>query len=282
MPDPRPPAPRPPGSGPPGPPGSSGLPARRLSSAELEAVFQRATELQSTGEDAAEGLTEGEVVRIGQEMGLEPHVVRRAIADVRSRAPAEQGMLAGMMGPGVVRVARTIRRPAVQVGMLLEQYLTQCEYMVVERRFPDRTRYVRASGIGAALGRAATKVSARQATLDLEKVDVGVAVVDEDSCVVELTIDLSGQRIGMAAGGAAVGVGTASMPMTFALVTAAPDLLALLGIPMIALSMLGFRAGFRYNTGKMHDRLESFLDRLEHGELRLPPAKPDWRKQLGI
>jgi hypothetical protein len=86
----------------------------------------------------------------------------------------------------------------------------------------------------------------------------------------------------MAAGGAAVGVGTASMPAAFALVTAAPDLLALLGIPMIALSMLGFRAGFRYNSGKMHDRLESFLDRLEHGELRLPPAKPDWRKQLGI
>ncbi|HEU4452742.1 MAG TPA: hypothetical protein VFR81_06765 [Longimicrobium sp.] len=282
MSDPKPPAPRSPDSGPPGPPGSSGLPARRLSSAELEAVFQRATELQSTREDAAEGLTEGEVVRIGQEMGLEPHVVRRAIAEVRSRAPAEQGMLAGMMGPGIVRVARTIRRPAVEVGMLLERYLVQCEYMVVERRFPDRTRYVQASGIGAALGRAAARVSARQANLDLEKVDVGVAVADEDSCVVELTVDLTGQRAGYAAGGAALGAGTAAMPTVFALVTAAPDLLALLGIPMIAASMLGMRAGYRYSAGKMHDRLESFLDRLEHGELRLPPAKPDWRKQLGI
>jgi len=281
---PRPPAPRSPGSGLPGVPGSSGLPARRLSSAELEAVFQRAAELQSARDETAEGLTEAEVVRIGQELGLDAAAMRRAIAEVRSRPPAERGLVAGLMGPGVVRAGRSVRRPAVEVGMFLERYLLECEHMVVERRLPDRTRYTRASGIGAALGRTISKISTRQATLDLERLDVGVAVAGEDTAYVELSVDLSGQRAGFAAGGAVVGAATASMPTVFALVTAAPDLLALLGIPMIAASMWGMRASYRHSAAKLQEKLEGFLDRLEHGELKLPEAKPkpDWRKQWGI
>lgn len=264
-------------------PGGSGLPARKLSSTELEAVIKRAVELQTAREtEMTDGLSDAEVVRIGQELGIEQHLVRRAISEVRSRPPEEQGMLAAVMGPRTVRVARTIRRPAVEVGIFLERYLLETEYMVVERRFPDRTRYVRAAGIGAALGRTFSKVGNRVAPLDLQAVDVGVAVADEDSCVVELTVDLGGERAGYAAGGAGLGVTTAAMPTAFALVSAAPDLLALLGIPLFAASMLGMRAGYRYSTGKVHDRLEAFLDRLEHGELRLPEKKQEWHKRLGM
>ena len=281
----QPPAPTPPGGqGPPGPPGGSGLPARRLSSAELEAVIQRAVELQTTREEMADGITEGEVVRIGQELGLEPHVVRRAIAEVRSRAPAEQGMMAGMMGgPGTVRAGRTIRRPATEVGMFLEQYLLQAEYMVVERRFPDRTRYLRAGGIGAAMGRAFSQVSARQARLDLERVDVSVALADSDTSYVELSVDLRGVRTGMAAGGWATGLGTGGAAAVIAAATTAP-VLALVGIPLLAGSVLGSRWIYRHMLDKLQDKLEGLLDRLEHNELKLPQQrpKPDWRKQLGI
>src|ERR1700741_978335 len=107
-------------SGPPGPPGSSNVPARLLTTAELEAVIQRAVELQTTREDMAEGLSEAEVMRIGQELGLEAVAVRRAIAEVRWRPPVEKGVLAGVMGPGIIRAARTIRRPAAELGMLIE------------------------------------------------------------------------------------------------------------------------------------------------------------------
>ncbi|HKP74148.1 MAG TPA: hypothetical protein VJT67_01335, partial [Longimicrobiaceae bacterium] len=136
------------------PPGGTGLPARKLSSNELEAVIKRAVELQTAREtEMTDGLTDAEVVRIGQELGIEQHLVRRAIAEVRSTPPEEHGMVAGVMGPGIVRAARTIRRPAVELGMFLEKYLLESEFMVVERRFPDRTRYVRAQGLGAAVGR---------------------------------------------------------------------------------------------------------------------------------
>src|ERR1700741_3273998 len=172
-------------AGPPGPPGSSNVPARLLTSAQLEAVIQRAVELQTTREDMAAGLSEAEVLRIGQELGP-----------------------AGVLGPGVPGAPRPLGRPAAELGMFIEQYLTQVEFMVVERRYPDRTRYRRGSGIGAAFGRAASKMGSRQAALDLQVVDVGVAVAGEDSSIVELSIDLQGQRAGFALGAAATGVGT--------------------------------------------------------------------------
>jgi hypothetical protein len=33
---------------------------------------------------------------------------------------------------------------------------------------------------------------------------------------------------------------------------------------------------------KTQDKLEAFLDRLEHGELRLPPKKDEWQKRFGL
>ncbi|HEX8245847.1 MAG TPA: hypothetical protein VF541_20200, partial [Longimicrobium sp.] len=208
-------------------PGGSGLPARKLSSTELEAVIKRAVELQTAREaDMTDGLTDGEVVRIGKELGIEQHLVRRAIAEVRSRPPEEHGVLAGMMGPGVVRAARTIRRPAVELGIFIERYLVEAEFMVVERRFPDRTRYLRGTGVGAILGRTFGRVNQRHAALDLPMLDVGVALADEDSSVVTLAVDLSTGRAWGAAGGLVGGVAGGGGVALAVLATTAPHVLA--------------------------------------------------------
>ncbi|HEV7591320.1 MAG TPA: hypothetical protein VGO40_24620 [Longimicrobium sp.] len=265
------------------PPGGSGLPARMLSSTELEAVIKRAVELQTVREtEMTDGLSDAEVVRIGKELGLEQHLVRRAIAEVRSRPPEEHGMLAGMMGPGIVRAARTIRRPAVELGIFLERYLIETEFMVVERRFPDRTRYVRAQGIGAAVGRTFSKVGSRVAPLDLQSVDVGVALAEEDSSVVTLSMDLSGVRAGTAAGGWLGGLGGGGTVAAIVLATTAPHLLALAGIGVAAAGIFGARGAYRIVARQTQNKLEAFLDRLEHGELRLPQPKQEWQKRLGM
>ena len=94
----------------------------------------------------------------------------------------------------------------MELGIFLEKYLLEAEFMVVERRFPDRTRYVRAQGIGAAVGRTFSKVGSRVAPLDLQGVDVGVALADEDSSLVTLSVDLSTGRIGHG-GGRVAGTG---------------------------------------------------------------------------
>jgi hypothetical protein len=265
------------------PPGGSGLPARKLSSGELEAVIKRAVELQTAREtEMTDGLSDSEVVRIGQDLGIEPHLVRRAIAEVRGRSPQETGLVAGMMGPGIIRAARTIRRPPVELGIFLEKYLLEAEFMVVERRFPDRTRYVRARGMGAALGRTFGKMGSRVAPLDLETVDVGVALAEEDTSVVTLSVDITSIRTGTALGGWLGGLGGGGTVAAVVLASTAPHLLALAGLGVAAAGVLGSRGAYRLIAGKTHDKLESFLDRLEHGELKLPQQKQEWQKRFGI
>jgi hypothetical protein len=254
-----------------------GLPARRLSSQELEAVIRRAVEIQSAAGTPDEGISEGEVIRIGQELGLDPVTVRRAITDVRGRPPEERGLLARTMGPGSIRAARTVRRPAAAVGLLVEEYLLKCEYMLVQRRFPDRTRYVRGTGVAAVMGRAARKFGASHAAMDLSQLDVSVAALDADSCLVEVTVDTAGTRAGLAAGAAAVGGTAASGIAAFALATTVMDPLALLGLPALLGSWAGFRGIYGATQRSTQDKLESFLDRLEHNELKVPaPRTPPW------
>jgi hypothetical protein len=266
------------------PPPGGNLPVRRVSSQELEAIIRRAVEIQSAAGDAEEpeGIPEAEVLRIGKELGLEPASVRRAIADVRGRAPAEQGMLARTMGPRTVLAARTVRRPAAAVGLLVEQYLVTVEYMVVQRRFPDRTRYVAGTGMGAVMGRAYRKMQERHAALDVTPLDVAVSVIDEDTCFVEVSTDLGNVRGGLAAGAAVGGGGSAAAIVTAVLATPIVDPLALVALPVLGGMYLGMRGIFGAVSRSTQEKLEAFLDRLEHGELRLPPRKGDWRKQLGI
>jgi hypothetical protein len=257
----------------PAPQPGGGLPARRLSSQELEAVIRRAVEIQSAAGTPDEGISEGEVIRIGQELGIDAVTVRRAITDVRGRPPEERGVLARTMGPGSIRAARTVRRNAAATGLLLEEYLVRCEYMVVQRRFPDRTRYVRGTGFGAAIGRGMRKFGQSHAALDLAQLDVSVSALDDDSCLVEVSMDTTSMRAGMAAGAAAVG-GSAAAGITAAvLATPIIDPLALLSLPALLGSWWGMRGIYGAVQHSTQDKLESFLDRLEHNELKLPPPR---------
>jgi hypothetical protein len=257
----------------PAPQPGGGLPARRLSSQELEAVIRRAVEIQTAAGTPEEGISEGEVIRIGQELGIDPVTVRRAITDVRGRPPEERGILAKTMGPGSLRAARTVRKNAAVVGLLLEEYLVKCEYMVVQRRFPDRTRYVRGTGVAAAFGRGMRKFGQSHAAMDMAQLDVSISALDDDTCLVEVSIDTSGTRAGMAAGAAAIGGGAAAGITAAVLATPLIDPLALLSLPALLGSWWGMRGIYGAVQHSAQDKLESFLDRLEHNELKLPAPR---------
>jgi hypothetical protein len=66
------------------------------------------------------------------------------------------------------------------------------------------------------------------------------------------------------------------------LATTAPHLLALAGIGVAAAGVLGSRGIYRLVATQIHNKLEAFLDRLEHGELRLPQQKQEWQKRFGL
>jgi hypothetical protein len=220
-------------------------------------------------------------MRIGKELGLEPAHVRRAIAEVRGTPVSETGVLARVMGPETIRASRIVRRPAAELGLRIEEYLVACEYMMVQRRFPDRTRYARGTGVGASLGRAMGKMGSKHPTLDLAHLDVHVSPMDDDSALVELSVPMAAMRGGLAAGGV-LGGGGAGAALGTVLAVMGPDPFALVGFPVLGVSVLAARALYRYVAGGVQDRIEAFLDRVEHGELRQPPRKPEWRRQLGI
>lgn len=253
----------------PEPAAPGGPPARRtFTTQELEAVIRRAVELQAgSSARTEEGVSDGEVVRIGQELGFDPATVRRAMAEVRSLPPEERGALAAVVGARTVRAARIVRRPAAATGLLLEGYLREMELMVPQRRFPDRTRYLRDASLAAGLARFARGFSRSQKPLDLKQLDVAVSGVDDDACLVELSTDLGGTRGGLAAG--VLGGGSAAAGAWAAVVWATPivDPLMLLALPAVAGAWYGMRAIYGSVYGSIQDKLESLLDRLEHGEL---------------
>ena len=248
-------------------PESAAVPARHFSTEELEAVIRRAVELQSGTAAREEGVSEQEIVRIGQELGLEPAAVRRAIAEVRSGPPAERGVLGRGLGPAVASATRVLPGSASAVGARLEEYLRERELMVVQRRFPDRTRYVRDSSIAAGMARFARGFGRRGQPLDLKQVDVAVSSLDAGSCLVEVSADLGGMRTGMAAGALGGGGGVAAGIAAAVWATPVADPLMLLGIPVLAASWYGMRAIYGATHRSTRDKLESFLDRLEHGDL---------------
>lgn len=264
--------------------GSSGPPARRLSSQELEAVIRRAHELQTARADREEGLSEAEVIQIGQELGLSTGHVRQALAEVATPRPAaEAGAMTRMMGPSVLTASRAVPGDAGQVRERIEQYLLEVECMEIVRRHPGgRTQYRRGRGIAASLRRATSQMNSRSrfAQFKLQEVTVEVQPLETGFSLVTLGADLGGMRTGMLATGTTMGSLGGTVAAGF-LGVAVDPLAALLGLPVLAGGIFFSRAAYGSLTGSTHNQMEAFLDRVQHGELSVPAA-PDWRKKLGF
>jgi hypothetical protein len=249
-------------------PSQDPLPGRPLTTEEFEMVIRRAAELQarSAEESGVEGVSEDEVLRIGRELGLSGTHLGQALAEVRSGGPPEQGVAARIMGDARCSAARAVPGEAPGIARVLEQYLVGQEFLVVQRRLKDRTVFVRASGIMAVMGRAATGVFRRAPLLNVEQLEVSVRQLDPAMAYVVLSSDLRGERrshlvVGSILGGA---FGTVSA-VTLGIVVAAPA--ALVAVPIVAAGLGGMRYAYRETARKVVVQLESVLDRLEHGEL---------------
>jgi hypothetical protein len=263
---------------------SANLPARRLSATEVEAVLRRAVELQARESDArvaaAEGMSDAELIRIGEELGLSPRHVQQALVETSEEPPAEEGWFGRGFGPGTVRVSRLVRRDAEATRGELDAYMRDRECMVVHRRFPERVVYTRASNFVSSLQRAAQQFGAKYPLLNVSQVEVAIRGVDERTCSVSLGVDHRGERSGHAAGGLAVGGITSGVAAVFLGLAVAPPA-ALVALPLLPGSLLGFRAAYRSSLHKMQGQMESLLDRLEHREL-VAPDSPGWRERFRL
>src|SRR5436853_377163 len=74
----------------------------------LERIIQRAAELQAGERDIGEGLTEADVLALGNDVGIPARYLRQALLEERTRPPVEErgGVLGWLLGPGRLSAQR--------------------------------------------------------------------------------------------------------------------------------------------------------------------------------
>jgi hypothetical protein len=252
---------------------------RRVSPEELQAIVRRAAELSLVEDGAPEGISEAEVLRIGEELGLSRAAVERAIAETGVSAPAEEeGFLTRRVGPGSVSASRFLNLPAPQVRTSLDHYLLNGEYLCVQRRLGDRTVYEKKTGWVREVRAAIRPPEGRFPLSRAESVET-VVVAAGAGCVVGLTADLTKQRKEAVGGGVGIG-GVATAVGGVALGTLFLPPLALVALPLAPLIYSASVKEYRKMARTAQLKLEWVLDRLEHGEPRTPVPGP-LRRLLG-
>lgn len=253
------------------------VPRDRIDRTALERIIQRAAELQASEREIGEGLTEAEVMQLGQEVGIPAPYLRQALMDERTRGmtTAERGVAAWLAGPRRVAASRTIDGTPERLDAALSHWLKEGELLQVKRRYPDHTLWEAQQGAFASIKRGLGLGGRRYVLAEARDVATYAIPVDDHRCHVRLVGDLRNTRTEYLAGAGVVGgVG--------ALATGAGLLMGVL-VPVAALpAVLALPIGLaiararRRKLERFHVALEQVLDRLEHGEIHLPkqPGAP--------
>jgi hypothetical protein len=257
-------------------PPRSGVPARKLSTEQIEAVVRRAVELQAHEADTAgdPGVSDEELIRIGGELGIGPAHMRRALAEVSAETSAEPG---GFLGAARISAGRAVPGDADKVRAHIEKYLLDSQYLAVLRRMPDRTIYEKSSGFQIEMarvmdatrdvvsGRKPTRIGAGFDLRTVRTVEVSVTQLEAGFSWVTLAVDLGNQRTGYWVGvNTGVGVGALAAGISAAAILAPPA--ALVVLPIMAGSAWGTRALYSAVVQRARVHLEALLDHLERGE----------------
>lgn len=259
---------------------------RELTRQDLEAVIRRAAEIELAAGSHVPELSEDDVVRIAGEVGLSEASVRRALAERRAGGEgallAERGWVSKLCGPGLVVATRTVARPADTLREEIEAHFRQNESLRLVRRTKGVSLWEPDSGVVASLVRSVDLFGAGyQLAKKSRAIEVSVVPLDDGSCQVSLTADLSKDRSGWFWG---LGVGAGSVLTAGAAVfitglPSLPDLVAVASPTLMGGTLAMARMAYLRSVEKMRLVLDGFLDRLEHGE-PLKPERPSWRDLL--
>jgi hypothetical protein len=268
-----------------------------LPRAALERVLARATELQASGAETPETISEARLLEIGREVGIDPNHLRMAIAEERGRSPMlpdTPGRIEQALGEAHTGTQRAVPGTPDTVLASLDRWLQREEQLVVKRRFGQRMSWERARNPFASISRS---LSGKPA--DLQKVDEVSAVVtpvDGTRSLVRLDADLRLHRKSLKDGTMVLavvnGVLAAAWIVPVAVLSAVsqttPDAapLAVLAVAMGGLQAgvstliwRGIKKSFREAMVRTQLRLEQLLDALEHGDAGSPPSLLEQLKQ---
>lgn len=258
----------------------------------IELVIGRAVELSLSEKDANEQVSEEELIRIAEELGLSPRHVRQALYE----QPVEEsdGFLDRHFGRTNITVTRAVPcEPGIAHGRL-EDYLVTREYLQLRRRQGPNAYFEPADDAFSSIARTFSRPSNRFHLARAQKAYLTVRPLEPGWCHVRLELSFPDKRKGevqtaviLAGGlgmvtafvGGALGIGVGSLAGDVGVVLGG-TIGGVGGFAAGAAAVLaGMRSAFQRWRGKTRDEADALLDRLEHGETLQPPASP-WMRRL--
>ncbi|HUR00340.1 MAG TPA: hypothetical protein VM166_12870 [Gemmatimonadaceae bacterium] len=259
------------------------LPARQtlLDRQALERVLARAAELQGANAlpESSDLISEGQLLEIGNEVGLNAATLNQALAEERTRitVPEERGFVAQIAGAGFASATRTVDGTQRDVLATIDGWMQRDECLQVQRRFSDRITWEPQRGLFGKLKRTVNVSGRGYYLVDARQVSATVLPVDATRSVVRLDADISpsrARRVGL--GGVAAGAGgVVGGILGLGLIVAHLPLLIAAGAAMLPLAggtagALRIARSHRAVLSSVQLALEQILDRLEHGEVNRP------------
>jgi len=268
--------------------GDGTVSSRGFSRDDLERIIRRASELQF--ENAAPGrgelVGEDEILRVGQEVGLEARHLRQAVVELRAESlrpdpPGDHALFVRMMGPGFTRASRVVPGTAEDVDARLADHLSVGESLTRIRKRGDGSLWEPSGGMMASLQRA---LKWRGFTYHLARsrsVELSVSSVGEDRTLVTMMADVRRVRT-EAALEWILGLG---IPAGIVAVAGS----ALLGVVWLAIPVTVAAAGagtflaarrFRDESNRISLVMEGILDRIERGEPLATRSQVPWHSRV--
>lgn len=245
-----------------------------ISREAFDRIIQRAAELQTGERDIGEGLTEAELLAMGQDVGIPGRYLRQALLEERARAldgPAPRWSFAG---PAVLAARRVVPGDRTGVEAALTQWMEEQELLRVKRRYPERTTWEPQVGFIATMQRGLRAGGRTYALTRAREIAAQVTQLEAGFCHVRLSADVRNLRQARLGGALALaGVGAAGTVVAGTIGVLTPfAALPAIGFGLAALPVLF--AGRRQQCERIEVGLEQVLDRLERGEIRAERALP--------
>lgn len=257
---------------------------RSLSRRQFDEVIRRATELAADEVEGGGGsLSEAEIYRIAQDVGLGERYVRQALAEVGTEHPSSP-LLDRAIGPALVHASRIVPGGVEALADRLDEFMVAGRLLQRVRRSANFLQYRPSVDWISQIARAASATSKKYFVAAARSVEIRLEAIDEDRTLVEFLVD-PGIRddhvAGLAIGGGLATVGS-GVGAGFGVAMLAPELLAVAagGLVATAAGALSLRiASRRYRRKFLSVRaeVEGLLDRLEAGDMLEPPPS-SWRR----
>jgi hypothetical protein len=268
----------------------SKTPGKSVAQSDLEAVIRRAVELATVQVDAEDRVSEAELIRIGNEIGLPAEKVRQALYE-QPQLEADPHWYTPYFDSPIVTSSRILPGKADATLVRVEEYISAREYMQLVRRKSGELRFIPAEDAISRLARGLSRPGKRYHLAHARRVVVNVQQISDTQTHIRLDSDFSEQRAASVKsgmwGGALFGVLPGAIAASFIMdplhgPVAAFAMIATVGAAMSGGAVIGVKVAansFREHLAEARREIEGLLDRAEHSDRLEPPPAP-WRRSL--